>query len=45
MIKLHEMEGDFDSLPRAVFVSERARRKYWGEDEPTPDEKEKKENA
>jgi len=44
MYKLFEMEGDFDSMPRAIFVSERARRKYWGQDE-TPNENEKKENS
>ena len=43
-IKPREMDGDFDSMPRAYFISERARRKYFGEDE-TPDENEKKENA
>ena len=42
MIKLNEMEGDFDSMPRAIFVSEKVRKKYWGEDE-TPDEKKNEE--
>ena len=44
-MKPREMEGDFDSMPRAVFVSERVKRKYWGEEEPTPDEKKKEENS
>ncbi len=33
MLKPREMEGDFDSMPRAFFISERVRKKYWEEDE------------
>ncbi len=42
-MKLHEMEGDFASMPRAVFVSERVKKKYWGQDE-MPEEKSKEES-
>lgn len=43
MIKLSEMEGDFDSMPRAVFISERVKKKYWQQDQ-TPDDKEKEDD-
>jgi len=38
---LQEMEGDFDSMPRAIFVSERAKKKYWGEGETPKKDSEK----
>ena len=41
MFKPREMEGPFDSMPRAVFVSERVKKKYWGEDEEKEPEKDK----
>ena len=31
VINLYEMEGDFNSMPRAVFVFERDKRKYLGQ--------------
>jgi len=43
-IKLSEMEGSFDSMPRAIFVSERAKKKYFGQDETPDEQKDEKED-
>ena len=37
---LREMEGDFDHMPRPIFVGERSRKKYFGEDEEDSQKKE-----